>query len=261
MNEVSSDKHGISRNVLKIIAIVTITIGHFFLYTFSTTRCFGVGKPWVGFMMMVCFIGPPIFMFFISEGFIHTSSRKRYGTRLLIFALITQIAFSITTTGGWGFSFKTFFFNWNVFFALFLGFIDLCIIESRQKPAVKVIGILATLLLSYFTNTEWWVFGQLIIITHYMLRKHNVIRFIVAFLFFYLTFVFANCNFGSGFYPVIINTGMLYELFYGAIGTALVCFFYHGKNGKKSKILQYFFYVFYPLHLILIDIVNYLGGN
>ena len=154
MNEVSSDKHGISRNVLKIIAIVTITIGHFFLYTFSTTRCFGVGKPWVGFMMMVCFIGPPIFMFFISEGFIHTSSRKRYGTRLLIFALITQIAFSITTTGGWGFSFKTFFFNWNVFFALFLGFIDLCIIESRQKPAVKVIGILATLLLSYFTNTE-----------------------------------------------------------------------------------------------------------
>ena len=124
----------------------------FFLYTFSTTRCFGVGKPWVGFMMMVCFIGPPIFMFFISEGFIHTSSRKRYGTRLLIFALITQIAFSITTTGGWGFSFKTFFFNWNVFFALFLGFIDLCIIESRQKPAVKVIGILATLLLSYFTN-------------------------------------------------------------------------------------------------------------
>lgn len=60
--------------------------------------------------------------------------------------------------------------------------------------------VLATLALTFFTATEWGVFGQLIII-------------------------------------------------------ALVSFFYYGKNGKKNKFLQYFFYVFYPLHLLLIDIV------
>ena len=61
---------GLSRNVLKIIAIVSIIIGHFFLFTLGTFKGFGLsGTLLLILLMEVCFIGPPIFMFFISEGF------------------------------------------------------------------------------------------------------------------------------------------------------------------------------------------------
>ena len=245
----------LSRNVLKLIAIVTITIGHFFLYTLMTLHGFGIGKPWLGILCYICFVGPPIFMFFISEGFQYTSSKLRYGRRLFIFALITQVAHAITTYQGLGFSFNTFFFEWNVFFALLLGFLDLCILNSEWKWAIKISAVIATLLLSYVTNTEWWIFGQLIIILFYYLRNHQLLKFICVTVCFYLTFVLGDCNLGGDFEVAFFTKTMYYILPAGMAGIALVCFCYHGRNGKKSNFLKYFFYVFYPLHLVLIDIV------
>lgn len=88
---------------------------------------------------------------------------------------ITQVAHAVTADPQLGFSFKTFFFEWNVFFALLFGFIDLCILTSEKKWIVKIAGVLATMILSYLTNTEWWIFGQLIIIAYYFLRKHALL--------------------------------------------------------------------------------------
>lgn len=62
-------------------------------------------------------------------------------------------------------------------------------------------------------------------------------------------------DFGGTFTLSFWSKNMPYILAFGMIGIALVSFFYYGKNGKKNKFLQYFFYVFYPLHLLLIDIV------
>ncbi|MBR4732902.1 MAG: hypothetical protein IK081_09070 [Lachnospiraceae bacterium] len=260
MNGENAMTQGISRNLLKLIAIITITIGHFFLYTFTTFRAFGLGKPWIGIACYVCFVGPPIFMFFISEGFQYTSSKIRYGKRLLIFALITQVAHAVTADSQLGFSFKTFFFEWNVFFTLLFGFIDLCILTSEKKWIVKITGVLAVLTLSYLMNTEWWVFGQLIIIAYYYLRKNRVLKFIVVSLLIYFMFVFSDCNFGGDFVVCFYTRGMRYYMPFSVIGVALPSFFYKGRNGKKSKFLQYFFYVFYPLHLLLIDASMLLAG-
>ena len=260
MNGENAITQGISRNLLKLIAIITITIGHFFLYTFTTFRAFGLGKPWIGIACYVCFVGPPIFMFFISEGFQYTSSKIRYGKRLLIFALITQVAHAVTADQQLGFSFRIFFFEWNVFFTLLFGFIDLCILTSEKKWLVKITGVLAVLTLSYLMNTEWWVFGQLIIIAYYYLRKNRVLKFIVVSLLIYFMFVFSDCNFGGDFVVCFYARGMRYYMPFSVIGVALPSFFYKGKNGKKSKFLQYFFYVFYPLHLLLIDASVLLAG-
>ena len=254
MSEGRSSSVDLSRNALKLIAITTITIGHFFLYTLTTFRGFGIGKPWVGMLCYCCFVGPPIFMFFISEGFQYTSSKLRYGRRLLIFALITQVAYAITTNGGFGFSFHTFFFEWNVFFSLLLGFLDLCILTSGKKPVIKGLGVLAMLLLSYFMNAEWAVFGQLIILTYHYLKNHPLLKFVCVAGWVYLTFVFGDCNFGGDFVITFMTKSMYYLIPFSMIGIALVTFFYRGRNGKKNKFFQYFFYVFYPLHLVLIDV-------
>ena len=261
MSEESREVKGVSRNLLKLIAIITITIGHFFLYTFSVIRCFGLKNPWVGILCGICFVGPPIFMCFIAEGFRYTSSKLRYGRRLLLFAIVTQVAHAITTDQGLGFSFHTFFFEWNVFFALLLGFLALCVLSSEWKPVLKGAGVLAILALSYFMNTEWWIFGPLMILSFYYFKDKALLKWISAAALVYLTFALSDCNFGGGFAVTPNPWHFRYFLAFGVIGAGLVSFFYHGKNGKKSKWIQYFYYVFYPLHLILIDLVILLARS
>lgn len=244
---------GLSRNMLKLIAIFFIVTGHFILYTRTT---FGFQDKWMAYLGTSCFIGPPIFMFFIAEGFIHTRSRKRYGTRLLVFALITQIAFAITTSeGNPGFNIRRFFLEWNVFFMLFLGFIDLYILSSARKVPVKCLLILLTLILSFSMSTEWAVFGQLMIIAFYLLREHKVLKFLTASALCYLTLVFGDCLPTGDFTVNWYTPGIFKWFLFGVVGIALVCFFYHGKNGRKSTFMKYFFYITYPLHLLIIDVV------
>ena len=72
---------------LKLIAMITMFIDHFgyaIMGQFSFFNLFGR-------------LAFPIFAFQISEGFIHTKSVKKYLLRLIIFALISQIPFSLFT--------------------------------------------------------------------------------------------------------------------------------------------------------------------
>lgn len=253
---------GLSRNTLKVIAIVTIIIGHFFLYTLATFRGFGLDRTLKMILMSVCFVGPPIFMFFISEGFRYTSSKKRYALRLLVFALITQAAHSVTAKGGLGFDVKGFFLDWNVILALLLGFLDLCVIESEQKPAVKVLGILALLSVGYFTRCEWGVFGQLMIMSFHLMREKKAAKFLTVSVLMILSFVLGDIfAFGGSFQLMWLTALSWMDIAFGIVGTALVCFLYHGKNGRKSKFIQYSFYTLYPLHLLIIAAVNLIFGK
>lgn len=257
MKHMKESAKGLDRNTLKSIAIFFFVVGHFIIYTWSTLGFHG--KP-LAYLGLSCFIGPPIFMFFIAEGFRYTSSRKKYGTRLLIFALITQLIFAINTNEGiWLFQSHRFLLEWNVFFALFLGFIDLCIIASTLNAPVKTILVCLTLILSYVTATEWAVFGQLIIIVFHCLREHKLIKFLSASALLYLSFVFSDCLPGGSFTVSWYSPGMLKQFLFCTIGTALVCFLYQGRNKRKNTFVKYFFYIAYPLHLLIIDLVIFIA--
>ena len=97
--------------VLKIIALITMFIDHSgYVFVGSFSFCNFIGR-----------IAFPIFAFQISEGYKHTKNLKKYFLRLGIFALISQIPFSL-------FSFKYHGGNiliLNVFFTLFLGLLSI----------------------------------------------------------------------------------------------------------------------------------------
>lgn len=247
---------GLNRNALKIIAMASVVIGHFLLFTWTTL---GFHQRWLATIAISCFIGPPIFMFFIAEGFRYTHDKKKYGTRLLLFAVITQVAHSLSVVNGaWHFDVRTFFLQWNVFFSLFLGFLALCILNSELKPYLKGILTFATVALSYVMTAEWGVFGPLMIISYYYLREHKVRKFLVAALCSYSTFLFGDCFPGGGFTLFWGNKGLFKQVAFCLVGAALVCFFYNGKGGKKNAFWKYLFYIAYPLHLVIIQLVRFL---
>ena len=79
-----SQKRGLSGNVLKIIAIIAMTIDHIAWLMFPG---FDMGAAAV-IMHVIGRITAPVMMFFISEGYHYTKDRKKYFLRLLLFAVI-----------------------------------------------------------------------------------------------------------------------------------------------------------------------------
>ena len=72
---------------LKIIALITMFIDHSgYVFAGNFSFCNFIGR-----------IAFPIFAFQISEGYKHTKNLKKYFLRLGIFALISQIPFSLFT--------------------------------------------------------------------------------------------------------------------------------------------------------------------
>ena len=84
---------------------------------------------------------------------------------------------------------------------------------------------------------------------------------VVTAILFYLTFLLSDFEPEGSFELIPWTKQMPYILSFGILGIVLVSLFYKGKNGAKNKFLKYFFYVFYPLHLIIIHVVNVLASQ
>ena len=107
--------------VLKIIALISMACDH--------TSYLIYGK--FSFLNYIGRLAFPIFAFQISEGYIHTNNLKKYFMRLFLFALISQIPFSLFRSSyisGFGL---------NIFFTLFLGLGAIKIFDVFYKLEYK----------------------------------------------------------------------------------------------------------------------------
>ncbi len=243
----------INRDMLKYIAILFMFIGHFQLYTIKELRLLGIPGNIANVLVQLEFMAPPIFFFFIAEGFYYTSSKKKYAIRLLVFAVITQIAYVLCKT--MTFDVVKFFTEWNVIMSLLLGLVVLIIWEWEKPLPVRLLLIALCCLVSYVLKMEWAITSQLIILVFHVYRDNPVVRFalyeLVMIGYIVITLGGLNAN------AILIQWEFLVVTL---IAIILITFFYNGEKGKHPKFSKYFFYVFYPAHWILIYIVRLIAG-
>ena len=213
-----------SGSVLKIIAIVSMVIDHcaYFLMDNNSTlyeamRC--VGR-----------IAFPVFAFLIAEGFAYTHNRKRYFTRLLVFAVISEVSWDLLN-GADG--------THNVMFTLALGVVALAVLEKLKENSVLCgIAILSIAYLATWSGVDYEWRGILMILVFNLLRNQN-----------------DNLPFPYGRMMQLLCAFPL-MMHYGSIGALLACmtkFLYDGARGFiKGNVAKYGFYAFYPVHLLLI---------
>lgn len=213
-----------SGSVLKIIAIVSMVIDHcaYFLMDNNSTlyeamRC--VGR-----------IAFPVFAFLIAEGFAYTHNRKRYFTRLLVFAVISEVSWYLLN-GADG--------THNVMFTLALGVVALAVLEKLKENSVLCgIDILSIAYLATWSGVDYEWRGILMILVFNLLRNQN-----------------DNLPFPYGRMMQLLCAFPL-MMHYGSIGALLACmtiFLYDGARGFiKGNVAKYGFYAFYPVHLLLI---------
>ena len=194
----------------------------------------------------------PIFAFQISEGYIHTHDVKKYLLRLILFAFISQIPFLL---------FHSIINNepgLNVIFTLFLGLIAIIIYDKYNK-FVGVFSAIIFGIIAHFLNSDYSFYGVGITFLFYVFNKNKcllAISFIIATLMQYSYLILVYYNYGFEF---LKNVFIIYlPYFICTIFSIIIILCYNKKKGPSTK---YFFYLFYPLHMILIYILSFVLQN
>lgn len=223
----------LSGSMLKMIAIITMLIDHIgsaILWYTSTTEATIATYHVVRNIGRVSF---PIFCFLLVEGFAHTRDVKKYAIRLGIFALISEIPFDLAIIK----PNHSYWSHQNVFFTLFIALIVLIGIRYIQTkiPAgssiqelLLVACVAAGCALAYFMKTDYDYKGVFAIAVLYLLRSERIWQAVTGAICFYWE-PWAICAFG----PILL---------------------YNGKRGFKMK---YFFYAFYPVHLLILYYISH----
>ena len=228
-------RFSLDRFTLKAIAVAAMFIDHF-------AAIFLTGLPGrLALIYYICrFIGrmtAPIMCFFLSEGFIHTSSRKRYIERMVVFALIAQPAYTLAFYG------TVFTFHFSMIFTLFISLIMLELVEKVRNPFFQVITVVFCVILTI--PSDWYVFAPLMVLGCYCMRDMGMKRLLVP------GIVSLFLVFTQGMISV---WGAFMHL--GMVVSVLLLAFYNGERGKSGKFSKWFFYIFYPAHLYLLWVVE-----
>ena len=173
----------------------------------------------------------PIFCFLIVEGFVHTHDVYRYMARLGVFALISEIPYDLAFRGVClEFAYQ------NVFFTLLIGIAMMKLLSvTRLWPEKAAILILA-MWLAVVLRTDYNFRGILLIFMLYVFREQKLL------------------SAAAGGLWNFLYTGTIQR--YGVF-SAVPMLLYNGKPGRRMK---YFFYIFYPAHLLILYGISRITG-
>lgn len=232
-NPLANHKPGISGSTIKIIAVISMLIDHTaagILPQYITTQQGAVFNAYM-IMRFIGRLGFPIFCFLLVEGFEHTRSVKKYAGRLLLFALISEVPFDLLFKG------KILEFTYqNVYFTLFIGLVVMAacrFIENNEKIYVSLKSVLciavtiAGMVVAQLLKTDYAAVGVFCIMILYFTRLKKS------------TQIIAGC--------IAFAWELTAPLAFIPIG------FYNHKRGLKMK---YFFYAFYPAHLLILYLIR-----
>ncbi|MCS7119998.1 MAG: TraX family protein [Nitrososphaerota archaeon] len=212
------------RELLKWIAVASMTIDHIGAVLYPEVIVFRI----IGRLAF------PIFSYLLVLGVNTTRSVKHYFLRLLLFGCLSQVPFQLALK-------LQPFEMLNIFFTLAIGI--LVIRSFRKNPYL----ILPILLASIFLNIDYGVYGIALIVTMCILKddvKAGVASFILLNLLFLPSW---NIQiFSLLALPILLLHRMDYvHIFKDA-----------GLGAHYSAYRKYFFYAYYPFHLLLLYMIR-----
>ena len=242
-------KRRLSQEALKAFACVTMLLDH--IGVVIVLDCFyraaGVEKALLAetynTLRTIGRLAFPIFCFLLVEGLSYTKNPKRYGQRLLIGALLSEIPYDLAFYGN---------INWtesSVMITLLLGFVMLMTMKKASRQWLKLVLIIPFALLAEILGTDYGYKGIMVIAAFAFTREFPGKHLWQALL---LWLVFSTdhlmmFNWLNGFRITVQECAVL-----AVVPIAL----YDCRKATKSKVLQWGFYLFYPVHLLVLYLLQ-----
>lgn len=241
----------LNSNQLKLIAIIAMTVDHIAWAMFD-------GYPSALLPLVMHIIGRltcPIMCYFIAEGYHYTRNINKYTFRLFAFAFVSHFAYIFASNDFVDFkSFIPFYYGnflnqTSVMWSLAWGLVMLRIADSKRiKSIYKVLFVILICIITL--PSDWSCIAALCIMA--IGTNRGDFRKQMSWMIFYVALYSLVYFFAIDKAYGILQMGVVLSI--------PVIAMYNGKRGKNPKInkfMKWFFYIFYPVHLFVIGLINY----
>ncbi len=236
----------LNRNQLKYIVIVAMLIDHIAWAFVPTASLLGQIMHFIGRLTA------PTMAFFVAEGYHYTRNFKKYAIRMAIFAAVSWAPFVFFETGrlpimiseGGTVSFNP----WQgVIYTLFLGLMAIKLWDSENPKWIKFVGIVGICVISVIGD---WAFMSVLWCLFFHIFRDEPKKKWIAFC---IIGVFSSA-------PMLLASPWYSQLFQLGVFAAplLIGILYNGESGKKSAFNKWFFYIFYPAHMVIIGLIRWI---
>lgn len=232
----------LNRDVIKYIAMFTMLLNHI-----AHIGLFPLSPVMYEVFEDIGYFTAPVMCFFMVEGFQYTRSRKRYGLRLLLFAVISQIPYELAFHYG----------SMNMIFTLLLCFLILAAMEQISSTAVCT--VVCTILVLVSGISDWAFVAPILTILLYQ-SAGNRKKMALSYGGVCLVFVLLNMGSkttepGNPTFEIILRSAATGIGILAAGFTVLVL--YNGRRIEHGKnVSKWFFYIFYPAHLLILYLLK-----
>ncbi|MBQ8513879.1 MAG: hypothetical protein IJ496_00595 [Ruminococcus sp.] len=246
-----NSRPALSRNQLKYLVIAAMLIDHIAWAFVPMDTVLGQVMHFIGRLT------GPTMAYFITEGYHYTRNFKKYALRLGFFALLSWIPFvyfefgmmpvywSSSASGSQQLELIP---QFGVLYTLLLGLLAIRLWDSKLDIAYKILGIAALCILSLFG--DWAIFDILWCLFFHIWRKDNAGKWISY-----------CCVAGSYIAFLVIGAGSWLSSLWGLgvfLVPLLIHFCYSGNPGHKHPVHKWFFYIFYPAHLLVLGLLRWM---
>ncbi len=232
-----SNKTGLSSNLIKVIGAITMVVDHIGFIFFPDCRIFRI----IGRLSF------PIFSFLIFEGCRHTKNKKLYLSRILILGIITSTVYC--------FVMKELYLNVLITFScsiILVYSVQYLKKSNNLKEGFFRLSVFAFLCSGVYFLTEkvtvdYDTFGVLLPVFPAVVSRENKNN--------RNKLTLLNIEFWAFVAGLLIMSFARGGVqFYGLLSVPLIALY----NGKKGfNLPKYFFYIFYPTHLVVLWLVKW----
>lgn len=244
---------GLNANTIKAIAILAMTIDHvtWWLFPGFPTQVLPLCLHIIG--RLTC----PIMCYFIAEGYHYTKDVNKYMQRLFLFALLSHCPYVLSSFAGTAYrdwkSFIPFYYGnilnqTSVMWSLAWGLVMLRVAEcGRIRQWAKILLLVLICLIAL--PSDWSCIASLCVLAFGTNRgnfKKQMLWMICYVGIYAVVYFFAiNRIYGVLQMAVVLSIPVLY--------------LYNGKRGKNptvNRVMKWVFYLYYPVHLLIIGILQ-----
>lgn len=225
--------------IIKIVALVSMTIDHIGFAIFDNNI-------YLRFIGMMAF---PLYGFLLMKGFSHTkTSNKRlfkYLISIFLLAIISEPLYDKLFYG----TYYTMY-SQNALFSLLISLMCMIIYDRASSKFYKVLSVFVAIYIAFiseFLHVFYGAFGILLIFSYYLINNSNIKS-----KYKYLLYLLSDILYIIILY--FITKGNL--IYLGIILSLIPIILCNDKKGYNSKLIKYFFYLYYPLELLILVLLK-----
>ena len=221
-------KRGFSQESLKLIACLTMLVDH-------------IGAllmPQYMWMRAIGRLSFPIYCFMLAEGVHYTKNPLKYGLRLFVCMIISEIAFDYALFGMISWDYQ------NVMVALLIGFLLGMCMKQVNQPLFQLLLVVPFALIAEWARVDYGGLGVALMAMFMLTRDVPYARILQTVALMAICYLLDE--------TVIVIAGFAMRLQLLAVFAMVPIALYSGRKVTSSKALQWAFYLFYPVHLMII---------